>query len=282
MPLILPHAPQFSLFETNLPANPSFTVPGIAVSNPAGAANTKDTTWTQMVASTAADYQCITVSFFSSSASNTDTSTLIDIGIGASTAETVIIPDLLAGFCGAPNVAARHYIFPLRIPSGSRVSARSQSVRTTGSTVVLINLYGGPRNPDAWWAGSTVTAYGINLADSGAVSVTAGNSGAETGTPVSIGTTTSHHECLVVGTQGNKGTYSANLGYYWDVGIDTASTAWLQQDGFYMTHGTTEQVSPGGVWWPIFAPVPSGSVLVMGGECSGTAETLDFALYGIS
>lgn len=279
---LIVNAPAFSLYENNASATPSTNSPGATVSNPAGGANTKNTTWTQLIASTAFDAQLIVVELAGSAANATDTSTLIDIGIGAAAAETVIIPDLLAGFIPTPDVGScRSYIFPLYIPSGSRLSARSASVRTTGSTRVFVKLYGGPRNPEAWWCGSQVTAYGINTADSGAVSVTAGNSGAETASPVSIGTTSADHKCLVVGVQPNSATVTAKA-YHFDVGIDTASTTWLRQDDLYLNTSTTETSWPGVTWWPIFAPIPNGTVLVVGGECSGTADAMDFALYGVS
>jgi predicted secreted protein len=285
MPLILPNAPQFTRYESHVTASPpASTTYGTTVNNPAGAAHTKDTTWTQLIAASAFDAQLVVVNITSSSASNTNTSTLIDIGIGAAAAETVIIPDLLGGYCAAVGSVPgpRSYIFPLYIPAGSRISARAQSIRTTGSASVLVQLWGGPRNPDAWWCGQQVTAYGINAADSGAVAVTAGNSGAETASPVSIGTTSAIHKALVLGVSGNTNSYTA-LGYYWDVGIDTASTSWLIRDAYYYQSQSTEATGPAGqVWWPIFQNIPSGTVLVAGGECSGVAESHDIAIYGVS
>jgi hypothetical protein len=283
MPLMLPNAPQFSLYESNVPATPSAN-PGTQVNNPAGAANTKNTTWTELIAATTFDALFVIVEVWASNSAATNTSTLLDIGIGAAAAESVIIPDLLAGYAvtAGSTTGGRHYMLPLRIPSGSRISARTASVRTTGSVYVTIKLFGGPRHPDAWWVGNQVTAYGINTADSGGVQVTAGNSGAETATPVAIGTTSSAHECLVLGVQGNITTINTLL-YYFDVGIDTSSTSWLVRDHFFLATSTNECMGPvGSLWWPIFASVPSGSVLVVGGECSGTADALDFALYGVS
>lgn len=284
MPLILPHAPQFSRYESNAATNPSGNF-GTAVNNPAGAANTKNTTWTELIASTAFDALYVQVIVGVNNAANTNTATLIDIGIGASTAESVLIPDLLAGFSGQLSGGGggpRHYMFPLRVPAGSRISARAASVRTSGSTRVEIQLWGGPRNPDMWWSGQQVVAYGINTADSGAVSVTAGNSGAE-GTVTSIGTTSQNHEAFVVGVQGNKGSYTGGTTYHFDLGLETTSTAWLIRD-FYQCHVTSgEIVGMGGFpWFPVFAQVPSGTVLAMAGESSGTAEAFDFAVYGVS
>lgn len=283
MPLILPHAPQFSLYESNASASPSGNF-GTSVANPAGA-NTKAATWTELIAATTFDALYVQVIVGVNNASNTDTSAIIDIGIGASTAEVVLIPDLLAGFSGQLSGGGggpRHYMFPLYVPSGSRISARAASVRTTGTTRVEVQLWGGPRNPDMWWCGKQVVAYGINTADSGAVSVTAGNSGAE-GTIVAIGTTSQNHEAFVVGVQGNKATYTGGTTYHFDLGLETTSTAWLIRDQMKCHVTSGEIVGMGGFpWFPVFARVPSGTVMAMAGECSGTAEALDFAVYGVS
>lgn len=280
--LLSPVAPQFTRYESNIPASPASNS-GTAVSNPAGAANTKNTTWTELIASTAFDAELVVLTLSGSNASGSDTSTLLDIGIGASSSESVLIPDLLAGYVagGTSATGTRTYMFPLGIPAGSRISARTQSVRTTGSVTVLVELYGGPRNPAAWWHGSHVTAIGINTADSGAVSVTPGSAGAE-GSVFSIGTTTERHRALVVGVQG-VGLYTTSGYAYLDIGIDTSSTSWLIRDGFWFSVSAAEQVGAGYVpWFPIYADIPSGTVLVAGAESGTAANVFDVALYGIT
>src|SRR3990167_876276 len=153
MPLMIPGAPQFSKYESNINASPNQFM-GTNVTNGA-TPHTKNTTFTQLIAATTFDAQCVLVTVGSTAVSNANSSTLLDIAIGASTAETVIIPDLCAGWAQDSGTApgGRHYIFPLYIPSGSRVSARTQTVRTTGGPFVLVQLFGGPRNPDRWWYG---------------------------------------------------------------------------------------------------------------------------------
>jgi hypothetical protein len=284
MGLIVPRGQTTTLYESNAQATPDVSTLGTAVSNPAGAAHTKNTSWTQLIASSAFDTSLVVIHIMTSTAAATDTSVLLDIGIGAAAAETTIIPNLLAGHAASLNGnGARHYIFPLYIPAGSRISARTQSVRTTGGVTVFIELFGGAGSVGQNWVGQEVTAYGINTADSGGTAVTAGNSGAE-GTVVSIGTTSRNHEALVIGCGGTNGTTVYNaLAYYFDVGIDTASTAWLVRDYYYLQTATNEAMQQTTkVTLPIYASIPSGTVLAMGGECSGTAQAIDFALYGVS
>lgn len=282
MPLIV-NAPQFSLYESNLTATPAGASFGTAVSHPAGGPHVKNTSWTQLIASTAFDAQLVIVTVGANSVSNGDSSTLLDIGIGASSSESVVIPDIPAGFASDPSTqGARSTPFPLYIPSGSRLSARTQSIRVTGSVRVLVQLLGGPRYPDAVWCGQQVTAYGADAATSAGTKFTPGNSGAE-GTGVSLGTTTAEHKALVLGVQGHPDDVTwGSIAYHFDVGIDSASTEWFEADRFFAFGGGTEQVSQGSTWWPIYRPIPSGTELMVRGEASGTADALSAVIHGIS
>ena len=280
--MLLGVAPQFQQYESSQAAAPASS-PGTAINNP-GSANTKDTTWTTLIASTSFDAQLVLVHLSESAAGSTNTSTLIDIGIGAASSESVLIPDMLAGWASTPSAAGghpRHLILPLYVPAGSRLSARSQSVRTTGSTKVWVELLGGPRSP-AWWCGSQVKAYGITAASSIGTNVTPGSSSAE-GSWTSIATTTQDHKALALMVQGsNTDTIMQAAGLTYDVGIDTSSTSILMSD-YGMKTNTNEAAGNMGVWWPIFAPIPSGTVLaVRGSSTVGTPDVLDVALYGVS
>ena len=285
MGLVLPHAPQFSRYESNIQATPGVSL-GTQVPNPDGDAHTKSTSPTQLIASTTFDAVLVVVTISTSQAANTNTSTLTDIMIGASTEEAVIIPDLLSGFAGGAGVigGTRHFIFPLRVPSGSRISARSQSVSgSSTSTYVLVQLYGGPRDPAAWWSGSQVICYGADAANSCGTAFTPGNSGSE-GSAVSVGTTSAGHECLVLGVGGlyTDAAYTA-LTYHFDVGIGASSTEWLTTDRFIAQTNANEGIGCAGTtWWPIFHPVPSGTEVMVRGECSGTSNAFSACVYGVS
>src|SRR5687767_7460407 len=118
MGLILPCAPQFSLYESNITATPTQD-PGTTV-NHHTVAHTKNPTFTELIAATAFETQLIVLTLNSNNVAAGDSSSLMDIAIGAAAAESVIIPDLMAGFMGQGSAPLRHYIFPLRIPAGSR------------------------------------------------------------------------------------------------------------------------------------------------------------------
>ena len=282
MSLILP-APSWTLHENNLPATP-VTGPGLRV-NFGSVAHTKGA-WEELFAATAFDTSSVVITVLVNTQSATDTSTLLDIGIGAAASESVIIPDLLAGFAQDSGIepGPRSFTFPLYIPAGSRLAARAQSTRSSAWTVrVVVDLYGAPTSPDRPWVGQEVIAYGVNAATSGGVDVTAGNSGAE-GTTTVIGTTTQDHKMLAVGVQGGVGlTNMGSSTYHWSLGIGATSTSWLIENGLVMRTDNLEGCGPIGFPWPnIYTGIPSGSELVMRGTCQGTADPLALALYGVS
>jgi hypothetical protein len=282
VPLIVP-APAFTRYESNYAAGPGAASAGTQV-NHHTVAHTKNPTFTQLIAATAFDATLVTVIVSSNNVAAGDSSTLLDIAIGAAASETVIIPNMCAGWVPAENEAPgpRHYIFPLYIPAGSRLSARTQSIRTTGGMFVTVQLYGGPSRPDTWWCGQTVTTYGANLANSAGTLFTPGATGVE-GTGVSLGTTSAPHKALVLGVQGHSTDVAwAARGYHFDVGADSSSTDWFEADRFYANTTTGEMMGGGHIWWPIYRPIPSGTELMVRGECSGTADPLTAVLHGIT
>lgn len=93
------------------------------------AAHTKGS-WTELVSSTSADATFIVVEVVGVASSTVDSATLLDIGIGASGSETDLIPNVAIG--GAANIggglARFAFQVPIKIASGTRISARIQSV----------------------------------------------------------------------------------------------------------------------------------------------------------
>ena len=84
--------------------------------------------WTQLIASTSANASMLLLNINSISASATNSATLLDIGTGASTFETVVIPNVAVGGAGSGGIWIP---IPLKIPSGTRLAVRAQSARTS-------------------------------------------------------------------------------------------------------------------------------------------------------
>lgn len=121
--------------------------------------------WVELIAATTADTDRLVVGCSTTAAANADTRTLVDIGVGAVGVETVIIGALPAGFVNNMSTITgnnNEYTIPVRIPKGTRIAARCQSlitVKTVGITAATA-LVGGAG------VGSVVDTYGADLAGS--------------------------------------------------------------------------------------------------------------------
>jgi hypothetical protein len=103
--------------------------------------NTKGS-YTQLIASTTRDYTSIYVYFDSLDANATNASFMTDIAIGAGGSEKVVIPNILSRV-GSPTIAFFPCLtgpWPIQIPAGTRVAARTQC--TTASGKMGVTLYG--------------------------------------------------------------------------------------------------------------------------------------------
>jgi hypothetical protein len=125
----------------------------------------KNTTWTELIASTAYDAWGIFIAVFNVAYATTAVSFLLDIGIGAASSEVVIVPDLVCGSCGVSNQAEsgiNMWFFPIFIKAGSRIAGTGQALIASDTAHVQIHLLQYPI-PGMWY-GRRVTAYGITSA----------------------------------------------------------------------------------------------------------------------
>lgn len=113
------------------------SVPGVGVTTTAQ--NTL-TAWTEVIASAAADSGIMWIEFIGLHVSGADTSTLLDIGVGAPGSETVLIDGI--PFYG--HNAITSLMVPIRIAAGTRISARVQS---NGLATFTVNVRLTPEIP---------------------------------------------------------------------------------------------------------------------------------------
>jgi hypothetical protein len=113
--------------------------------------------WTELVASTSIDSD-LTYLAASVSASAQDSATLIDLGTGAAGAESAFVSNLAIGSWSSYRV-----LIPYRIPSGTRIAARTQSVVTSKSVTVQIQAIDSGSYADA---PTTLTVIGTDTATS--------------------------------------------------------------------------------------------------------------------
>ena len=118
------------------------TSKGVTLTAP-GSLNTKSA-WTQIVASTSVDLVALLVAVQGAGGTNMNGSgVLVDIGIGASGAESVLIPDIYL-FGGAAELYTPRMLttFGVDVPSGSRLAARY--ARANAGNAIDLTLIGAP------------------------------------------------------------------------------------------------------------------------------------------
>lgn len=271
-------APSFTRRESNVTA-PSQTMGTVVTAS--ATPHTKGS-YTELIASTGFEACWIEIGFGEVRNSGVDTATLVDIAIGAAASEQVIIPNLNA--CAATTnitlaIPSVRYHFPLLIPAGERISARSQALAVSDTVRVSVKLYGAPTEPV--WAGQQVIDYGTNLAASRGVSVAAGLSAAEGSWTEIVSATTQDHSYLIAGV-GMAGDIShqesSNL---IDLGIGAATEVAIAEDFPFLMTASEALVYP----FPAYAwsRIPSGTRLVARiSSHQANAQSYDVILYGLS
>jgi hypothetical protein len=98
--------------------------------------------WSELDSSTSANASYIVIEVSSSGQSGVDTAALVDIGTGASGSETALIGDVAVGGAQvlAGNAAQLAFGIPIQIASGTRLSARIQSI-VTGGRQMTVNVW---------------------------------------------------------------------------------------------------------------------------------------------
>jgi hypothetical protein len=275
--LWVPPAP-FTAMETNAttPASPQGTL--VTASS---TIHTKNTTYTQLIASTAFDAYGILVMFADAAVSGTATSILVDIAIGAAASETVIIPNLNAGYAQVSigGSGGQKYWFPIRIPQGSRISATAQSLVASKTIRTIVTLLGRPLRPV--WAGSQVIDYGTDLSLSKGVDVACGLSAAEGTWTQIVASTTQHHQCFAVGIGDAADVTVVASNNLIDIGVGAATETVIAGDQPFGS-GSNETLF---YWAPIsvWTPVPSGERLTARiSSHQASAQSYDVQLYGVS
>ncbi len=111
----------------HVPSTSSLALSGVTVT--AGGTPHVKTAYSQITASTSGDWLGFWVYFDPTNASATDTSTLMDVAVGGSGSEQVIVANLPIGYKG--NIFVDNFVYiPLYIPNATRVAVRMQSAAT--------------------------------------------------------------------------------------------------------------------------------------------------------
>lgn len=242
-----------------------------------GTAHTKTASWVQLVASTSFDADGLVLRTSGHNAAATASPALLDIAIGASGQEQILIPNA---------ASATTFYFPVQIQAGTRISAKAQGARTSVNINIALDLYGAHGLIGNVAAPATWNAYGISTANSRGTAVTPGNSNTW-GSWVDLGATTSDHDWwqLLVGMGANTATTAITYRAMLAPGANSTeaeavatSNTPLNAISFFL--GTNEANSFQRMVRGRYSPVKSGDHIWAKATASGTAQTIYVSAYG--
>lgn len=269
---MLPYQALSAELTSNLTATPNITTPGVRLT--ASATPHAKGTYGVLSASLPADTYGITLILSGSAASATRTDMMLDLAIGASGQEVVILPEFLCGWKPSILTGSYQIYLPFFIPKGTRVAARTQALIANDTLDVLAFFHNGyDYMPGPFFR--RADAYGTNTASSTGTSHTPGNTGAES-TAANVGSTlTRSYNGIMLGMNGTLATTTMTaIAYHWELVIGGITML----EWYHRAH-TTEEVFGPYPSFPIPHHLPAGTQLQVRAEASGTAQAHDVAFY---
>lgn len=229
--------------------------------------------WLEIDASLSADSDGIFVFLVNNfGVGATDTSGVLQIGLGTAGAEVPWVSQLV-GY----SVAGATLWFPGRIPAGSRVAARLQSI--VASKNLGTTMWSFLPAKSATSLGAPVS-YGVNLATSMGVLLTAPGSLNTKGAWTQIVASTSTDlAALTFGVQGAGSTSMAGASTLVDIGVGPASSEVVVIGDVHVQGGTGESYD---VRSPVAfeVDIPAGSRISARYARANVANAIDLALVG--
>lgn len=276
---MLGHPPlcEFFSFTNNYGTNPSAT-PGTSITS-GGSANTKGS-WTQLLSALSAPVYGIFVRLSDAASSSEDRQHLVDIGIdpAGGTSYSVLLPDLNGG--NAPTIGngtGFQYYFPMRIPSGATVAARTQCLSASRTIVVGIEVDHQPTRLEHWPLGSIVERIGT-ITSSRGVAFTPGN--AADGSWVSLGTLSRPCIWLQLGYSLAASIANAERTYV-DLAVGDGSNKRILMRSIYAGQSgpiLRAVTMPHLLWSRAYNRLPTGAELWVRGRCENAPDSTYNAL----
>lgn len=249
---------------------------GAAVATSASA-NTKGS-WVEIITTTPYDAAGIFVTFYADSINPRDY--LLDIGIGGSGSEVVLVPNIAYSLIGSVRQTCSLFI-PVAIAAGQRVSMRAQS--STGSQTLLaqIVLIGATLKSTELY--QVAQSLGSNTADSGGTSIDPGASTNTKGAYSELSAATSNKidwVCILLGGQANSDRTTAR--WLFDVAIGGAgSEQVILADMQFSCHSTPDAIVG---WYQLPLSIPRGSRVAARAQCDindATDRLFDISIIGV-
>lgn len=231
--------------------------------------------WNELVASTAEDYDCL-LFMFGQVTSNT--SHLIDVGIGGAGAEQVIVADL---HTSQGNNTSEWFTIPRAIPAGTRIAVRSQcSTASSQFRSAVMGVKGGFLYPQG---GGDIVTMGAAAADSGGTSIDSGATANTYGAWVQLAaSTTGDLKAMTVRTGGKNNTTPTTGQGLLQIGVGAAAAEVGLFEVPLITGTALDNYGPcPSFWFPV--DVPAGSRIAarwMASYTDATDRQMDVVAYG--
>jgi hypothetical protein len=243
----------------------------------AGTAHTKNSAWTELIATAEHPCSALLVQLGGTSLNN-NTNWFIDIGLGAGGSEAVLIPNLWVSH-GTLGVQQWTYLLPCEIPKGSRIAARASGSSTAQSVLTNAQVLAGhwlaPSNPNP------VRMYGGTVANSGGVSLTPGASALSAWQQVTAATEFQHSFLTIVCGKIYTDTALTDDWLALDVGIGGSGSETVLVGDLPIGVPAASDTLLQTVLGPLPVDIPKGTRLSIRAR-GNTAQTgYQFVLYGM-
>lgn len=205
---------------------------------------------------------------------------LIDIAIGASSSEIIVVNNLYF-WCTYAFQATQFHI-PILIQKGQKVSARYQSTITSYPDCNLQISLLPSLNPWSTDGYATCDTYGASLGSTYGTFVDPGGSANTKGSWVEFcASTPREYRAIVLITGGYNYSTRTFTNWYFDVGLgDTPGDNIIISNYYLVTHNVYDYPMPQSIG-PILTTIPVGSKISIRTQCSETSSNrnIDFVLY---
>lgn len=247
-----------------------------AVTITTGAANTKSS-YVQLIASTAFDSYWMNLSWYGDP---NNAHFLFDIAVGAAASEQDIVENIIHSGRGAHM--SGQISFPLYVASGSRLSARAQSIDGSEDIDIQARIFGKPFDSAAPLG--RMTTYGAVTADSGGTQVDPGASGNTKGSYSQIDAAIANSIKMMfigIGNQGNdaRGSIDSLL----DIAVGAGGSEQDILDNMIIPQSAVTDVYLS-ILGPFPVNIPAGSRLAARAQSNSTDASdrlFDVVIYGL-
>ncbi len=226
-------------------------------------------TWTELVASTAREYQGFVLSAVKAYGVTELRAPQIDVAVGAAGSEKFLLENITIGGINTTTASAgEHILIPVVIPAGSRVAVRYQNGEISAHLNVLI--HGFSSNWLLPYGFHRATTYGADATDSGGTKVDAGAVANTEGAYVEFSaSTTNPIRAITPIIFHSLDDQTIESSFLFDIAVGAAASEVVIVEDIPIVTSRVEAAGPQ-VTPPLPVDIPSGTRLSVRARCSVT------------